>query len=89
MTMSSEKAANQETRNTSSDRAKYSISDPENADNAVQGPQKSNVVDWDGLNDPTNPLNWPKSIRIGHVALVSIITLIAYVLRGVLSCSLG
>ena len=84
MTMPSEKVVNQETRNTSSDRAKYSASDPEKADNATQALEKSNVVDWDGPNNPTNPLNWPKSIRIGHVALVSIITLIAYILRGVL-----
>lgn len=84
MSLSSEKAANQETINTSSDRAKHSTSDLENANNAAQALENSNVVDWDGPNDPTNPLNWPKSMRIGHVALVSIITLIAYVLRGVL-----
>ncbi|KAF1815011.1 multidrug resistance protein [Eremomyces bilateralis CBS 781.70] len=36
-----------------------------------------NVVDWDGPDDPANPLNWSRSLRIGHVVLVSILTLIS------------
>lgn len=35
-----------------------------------------NIVDWDGPNDPQNPMNWPQSTRTGHVILVSAITLI-------------
>ncbi len=38
-----------------------------------------NVVGWDGPDDPKNPLNWPASIRYGHVVLVSAITLAVYV----------
>jgi hypothetical protein len=34
------------------------------------------LVDWDGENDPENPLNWSKSKRISQVILVSAITLV-------------
>ena len=53
-----------------------SLDDHQDVDSA-QSKTNSNVVDWDGPNDAANPLNWSKSIRIGHVVLVSIITLIA------------
>lgn len=36
------------------------------------------VVDWEGPEDPTNPLNWPKSKKTVVVALVSILTLLRY-----------
>lgn len=39
-----------------------------------------NVVDWDGPDDPANPLNWPASHKNIHVAIVSIFTLTAYVI---------
>lgn len=35
------------------------------------------LVDWDGPKDPANPQNWSKNERVGHVVVVSIITLIA------------
>lgn len=38
------------------------------------------VVDWDGPDDPVNPLNWPASRKNIHVAIVSIFTLTAYVI---------
>ena len=36
-----------------------------------------NVVDWDGPDDPANPLNWPGSKKTLHVAIVSLFTLAA------------
>ncbi|KAJ5899413.1 MFS transporter [Penicillium taxi] len=36
-----------------------------------------NVVDWDGPDDPANPLNWPASRKNIHVAIISISTLTA------------
>ncbi|KAH6672223.1 benomyl/methotrexate resistance protein [Halenospora varia] len=36
------------------------------------------IVDWDGENDPENPLNWSKSKRISQVVLVSAITMITF-----------
>ncbi|KAE9379894.1 MFS general substrate transporter [Stipitochalara longipes BDJ] len=35
------------------------------------------IVDWDGPNDPENPLNWPRRKRVSHVVLVSVITFIS------------
>lgn len=35
------------------------------------------IVDWDGPDDPENPLNWTRRKRVSHVALVSIITFIS------------
>ena len=49
----------------------------QDVDDSAQVKANPNIVDWDGPNDSANPLNWSKRIRIGHVALVSIITLIA------------
>ncbi|KAK0645235.1 Efflux pump rdc3 [Lasiodiplodia hormozganensis] len=49
---------------------------PANQDSSpdVQDP---NLVDWEGPDDPTNPMNWPKSKRIGHVVMASLTTLFA------------
>ncbi|KUJ07188.1 putative MFS transporter [Mollisia scopiformis] len=35
--------------------------------------EEVDLVDWDGPDDPQNPMNWPKSKKRGHVALVSIV----------------
>ncbi|EKG15179.1 Major facilitator superfamily [Macrophomina phaseolina MS6] len=39
--------------------------------------QDPNLVDWDGPDDPANPMNWPKSKRLGHVVMASLTTLFA------------
>jgi hypothetical protein len=39
--------------------------------------RENNIIDWDGPEDPENPLNWPRRKRVSHVALVSIITFIS------------
>ncbi|KAI1117107.1 hypothetical protein F5Y14DRAFT_404847 [Nemania sp. NC0429] len=33
------------------------------------------IVDWAGPDDPANPRNWRKGIKLIHVALISIFTL--------------
>ncbi|KAF4344525.1 major facilitator superfamily transporter [Fusarium beomiforme] len=44
----------------------------------VDEPQSNpNVVDWDGPNDPEHPLNWSKTQKNLHVAIVSLLTLAA------------
>ena len=53
------------------------LDDHENVDDSAQLKVDPNIIDWNGPNDPANPQNWSKSTRIGHVALISIITLIA------------
>ena len=37
-----------------------------------------NIVDWDGPEDPTNPMNWPAWKVKAHIFLVSAITFIRY-----------
>lgn len=41
--------------------------------------REPNIVDWDGPNDPENPMNWPTSKKCGAVGLVSLITLLSCV----------
>jgi len=44
----------------------------------VDEPQSNpNVVDWDGPNDPEHPLNWSKTQKNIHLAIVSLFTLAA------------
>jgi hypothetical protein len=45
-----------------------------------QGVADDNTVDWDGPDDPENPLNWPTHKNFGHVILVSVLSLITWVL---------
>lgn len=35
------------------------------------------VVDWDGPNDPENPLNWPESRKRINLLLLSVLTVIS------------
>ncbi|KAF4311535.1 Major facilitator superfamily [Botryosphaeria dothidea] len=44
---------------------------------SVQDGQDPNLVDWDGPDDLTNPMNWPYSKRLGHVVMASITSLFA------------
>jgi hypothetical protein len=39
----------------------------------------TDIVDWDGPEDPENRMNWPKRKRLSHVALVSIIVFLVSV----------
>ncbi|KAJ2898785.1 MFS transporter prlG [Zalerion maritima] len=45
------------------------------AGNATTAKEDPNILDWDGPDDPQNPMNWPRYQRVGHVVLVSAITL--------------
>ena len=33
------------------------------------------IVDWDGLSDPNNPLNWPSRKRFGHIVIVAMLSM--------------
>ncbi|KAL4770348.1 major facilitator superfamily domain-containing protein [Aspergillus nidulans var. acristatus] len=37
---------------------------------------ETEIVDWDGEDDPTNPRNWPEPKRWAHVVIISILALI-------------
>jgi hypothetical protein len=49
--------------------------DPEQT--AVERETKDNIVDWDGPDDPQNPLNWPAWKRMIQVVLASAFLLTA------------
>lgn len=40
-------------------------------------PVDPNIVDWNGPDDPENPLNWSKTKKNLHVVIVSLFTLVA------------
>jgi hypothetical protein len=40
-------------------------------------PVDPNIVNWDGPNDPANPMNWTKSTKIAAMAIVSLNTLLS------------
>ena len=51
----------------------------EHAEKVSEGPSDPldpNVVDWDGPDDPYNPMNWGSGIKWGAVATISAITFI-------------
>lgn len=56
-------------------------------DSVGEGQRSRFVVDWDGENDPANPMNWPKNKRILQVILVSAITMVTLVFNFELSLS--
>lgn len=37
----------------------------------------SNIVDWDGPDDPQNPLNWSTSRKVAALGTVSLITVLS------------
>lgn len=65
--------------NTSPTEETYAIDDYRKADiEAAQKthtrsfpPEGTDVVDWDGPNDPENPMNWSPRLRWSHIMLVS------------------
>ena len=67
-------------------REKPALSDKDSHDQASSEPEhavpepvtKSNVVDWDGPDDPKNPQNWPSWKRLIQVIFASAFLLTAY-----------
>ncbi|CAG8885946.1 unnamed protein product [Penicillium egyptiacum] len=37
---------------------------------------QDDAVDWDGLDDPKNPLNWPATKSFGHVVIVAVLSMV-------------
>lgn len=42
----------------------------------VETERDPNIVDWDGPDDPENPMNWPEKKKWLNVAVLSILTII-------------
>ena len=36
-----------------------------------------NLVDWDGPDDPANPMNWPSAKKVTAIGIVSLITMLS------------
>ena len=49
-------------------------SDPADKEVATKDP---NLVDWDGPDDPANPMNWKTSKKIAAIGIVSAITFLS------------
>jgi hypothetical protein len=50
----------------------------DNAEEKNSTSNDPNIVDWDGPDDPTNPLNWPTKKKSIIVATISFITFLTY-----------
>lgn len=37
---------------------------------------EDDVVDWDGPDDPKNPLNWSGTKSFGHVVIVAVLSMV-------------
>jgi hypothetical protein len=44
--------------------------------NMNSDPNRVELVDWDGEDDPENPQNWPTLWKWGNIGLISMITII-------------
>ena len=42
-------------------------------------PADPNIVDWDGPDDPNNPVNWSSKKKWGNIAIMAAITFLTYV----------
>jgi hypothetical protein len=49
--------------------------------NLEKTPKDTNVVDWDGPEDPANPINWPLAKKIAAISIVSLITMLSQVFQ--------
>lgn len=45
---------------------------------AVEEPRDPNIVDWDGPDDPENPLNWTTKKKVSATISIALITLLTY-----------
>ena len=46
---------------------------------AVREDRDNNVIDWDGLDDPQKPINWPARKKWTNIILVSALTMLTWV----------
>lgn len=50
----------------------------QDVEEAVEEPRDPNIVDWDGPDDPENPLNWTKKKKVSATISIALITLLTY-----------
>jgi hypothetical protein len=42
-----------------------------------EAPKDPDIVDWDGPDDPANPMNWPSTKKFVAIGIVSLITMLS------------
>lgn len=42
-----------------------------------KAPQDPNIVDWNGPDDPENPLNWSSAKKFAAISIVSLVTMLS------------
>ena len=42
-----------------------------------KAPQDPNIVDWNGPDDPENPLNWSSAKKLAAIGIVSLVTMLS------------
>jgi hypothetical protein len=47
-------------------------------DSGEKNPRDPNIIDWDGPDDPMNPLNWPTGKKFAITATVSFVAILTY-----------
>ncbi|KAF2794387.1 MFS general substrate transporter [Melanomma pulvis-pyrius CBS 109.77] len=59
----------------------HDVENPSTLDNTTLDNEKEtkdpNIVDWDGPDDPENPMNWPTTKKVSAIAIVSLITMLS------------
>jgi hypothetical protein len=69
-------AANPPTSNDVEKGSTKSNTNDNTEDSTLAAAESSNEVDWDGLDDPKNPLNWSQVKKWSTILLVSYITFV-------------
>lgn len=49
----------------------------QDVDSEKASTSNGNIIDWDGPEDPKNPLNWPLWKKLGIISTVSFITFLS------------
>ena len=58
---------------------KQSLHEKDNSSaEAEEKPKDPNIVDWDGPDDPENPMNWSSKKKVTTIAIISAITFLSY-----------
>ncbi len=63
-----------------------STSDKDVHDDPNHEISESNIVDWNGDDDPANPMNWPNGKKWRNIAVVGGLALLTYGSRSLSSC---
>lgn len=68
--------------NDSAYRYSHDVEEPSDLNNAAldndeKALQEQQLVDWDGPDDPENPMNWASSKKRGAITIVSVVTMLS------------